>query len=245
MIRNLKVLVAAALALAAVGALSVPAAQAEPAKAKFHCAVAPCAITLAPDTSLTDPTTTHHVFVVKNSIGESVSFTCDQLHGYATSSIATPTALLVTSLDYTTCKANGQATVVRTNGCTYEIKAAGTVTIGCEAGKAIEVEITGTGCIATVAAQGPLTGISFANRGTKGQNPATTDVTVKAKVPGIKTTLDNAAGGKCLLDETKTPITAEYTTGNTIAVGFNDPAGTPADKHGGTKVDVWWTTLGV
>jgi len=61
------------------------------------------------------------------------------------------------------------------------------------------------------------------------------------KIPGIAVTLDNAAGGACLIDATKTPITSEYTTGNVTIRGYEDPAGTPADQHNNVKADVWWT----
>jgi hypothetical protein len=239
MIRNLKVLLSAALALAAVGAFSASAAQAH-TPAEFHCHVAPCALTLEPDGE--DPSVlSHHVFVVKNSIGESVSFTCNTLDGFGTSSVKTFTTVTVTNLEYTTCKANGQATNVRMNGCHYDITAAGTVTIQCPAEKSIEIEIVGLGCTATVGSQGPLTGIKFINKGSGPGTPSNTHITLEAKVPGIVTKFDKVAGGSCIFNETKTPITSEYTTGNTTVTGFEDPAGTPADQHNKVRNDIWWT----
>ena len=239
MIRNLKVLLGAAMVLAAFGAFSASGAQAH-TPAEFHCHVEPCAATLEADGT---EATAHHVFVVKNSIGETVSFTCTKLEGFATSTTKTATSLEFTNLQYTVCKAAGQAVTVRMNGCKYNFTATGTVTItGCEAGKKIEVEIVPTGCIATVKEQGPLTGISFHNIGTTATPPAASNTheTAEAKVPNIAVELDGTTA-KCLIDVTKTPITSEYTTGNTTITGFNDPAGTPADKHGGVRADIWWT----
>jgi hypothetical protein len=171
-----------------------------------------------------------------------VSFTCNTLTGYATSSAKTVTTLTVTDLKYATCTANGQPTVVRVNGCHYDIQAAGTVTIQCPAGKVIEVEIVETKCIATVGSQGPLTGIGFANEGVTNAVPpqTTTATTTTAKVPNIAVTMDGTTA-QCLLDVTKTPITSEYTTGNTTVTGFTDPAGTPADSHSNVTTDVWWS----
>jgi hypothetical protein len=68
MIRNLKILLAAAMALAALEAISASGAQA----AEFHCTVEPCRVTLKPDGT---GKTAHHVLVVRK--GEaSGSFTC-------------------------------------------------------------------------------------------------------------------------------------------------------------------------
>ena len=62
MIRNLKVLVAAAMALAAFGVFSASGAQA----AEFHCSTEPCTGTLKPDETA-GTKTSHHVFIVHNS----------------------------------------------------------------------------------------------------------------------------------------------------------------------------------
>jgi len=246
MIRNLKVLLAAAMALAAIGAFSASVAQAKPSTSKFHCHAEPCAITLAPDGAVPSATA-HQVFVLKNSIGESVSITATQITGYATATTKTTDTLTVTNIEYHHVTANGQPATVAMNGCHYDFRATGTVTNGtvqiqCPGENKIHITLPVTGCTVTVGPQGPLNGITYKNIGTTGKAPAETHVTVEAKVPGIAVTLDNAAGGKCLLDETKTPITSEYTTGNTLATGFTDPAGTPADKHSNVRSDVWWAT---
>lgn len=236
MIRKLEVLVGAAMALAVVGVFGAGGAQGH-TPATFHCHMQPCAYTLEADGT---GATAHQVYVIKNNVGESLSLTCTELTGYATSSTKTTETLTFTNLVYHGCKANGQPMTVRMNGCHYDITAAGTKTIQCPAGKAIEREIVGTGCIITTGSQGPLAGVKFHNLGATGQIPATTDITIETKIPGIAATLDNAAGGKCFIDETKTPITSEFTTGNLTLTGYNDPAGTP-DQHGNVRVDVWWS----
>ena len=61
MIRNLKILIAAAMALAAFGATSATSAHAAD---EFHCAISPCTLTLQPD-GAAGSTTAHHVLVFK------------------------------------------------------------------------------------------------------------------------------------------------------------------------------------
>ena len=238
MIRNLKVLLGAAMVLAAFGAVTASVAQAH-TPAEFHCHVEPCAATLEADGT---EATAHHVLAIKNSVGESVSFTCTKLEGIATSATKTPTSVEVTNLVYTHYTVAGQASIIRMNGCKYSYTAVGMVTItGCIAGKKIEMEIVSTGCIMTVKEQ-VVSGIKFHNIGTTATPPAAsnTHVTAEAKVPNIGIEWDGTTA-QCLFDVTKTPIVGEYTTGNTTVTGFNDPFGTPADQHGGTRADIWWT----
>ena len=226
--------------LAAVWAFSASVAQAH-TPAEFHCHVEPCAYTLAPDGTAA---TSHHVFVVKNSIGESVSFTCELLSGFATSATKTTTTeLMFTNLEYKGCKAAGQTVNTRVNGCKFHFTVNFLFKItGCFGGKKIEVEIVPTGCIATIGEQGPLTGVKYHNIGTTATPPApsNTHITAEAKVPNIAVTLHGTTP-QSGIDVNTPPFTGEYTTGNTTITGFNDPAGTPADKHGGTRADIWWT----
>ena len=131
MIRNLKILIAAAMALAAFGALSATAHAID----EFHCSVEPCTLTLAPD-EIAGTTTAHHVFVIKGETnggvkGASVSFTCDQLRGEATVTTKTSTEVTFKNLKYTnslnqhTCKVGASETVtVDMTSCTYRFKAA-------------------------------------------------------------------------------------------------------------------------
>lgn len=174
--------------------------------------------------------TAHHVFVLRNSIGETVAFTCSAFSGEGASNVEEAEELTITNPVYSSCKASGQETIVRMNACYYFFTATGQVTIkGCAAGKLIELEILGTKCIATVPNQGPLSGVSYHSISSEGTDP--TKLTASAKVAGIFTTLDSPSHGACLLDETKTPITSEYTTGNSIVTWEED----------GTVANAWWT----
>ncbi len=75
MIRNLKALLVAALALTALGAIATSAHAAD----EFHCSVTPCRGTLATDGGAKNA---HHVFIVENeATSKSVSFTCESLRG--------------------------------------------------------------------------------------------------------------------------------------------------------------------
>ena len=207
MIRNLKVLLAAALALAAVGAISASAAQA----AEFHCSVEPCRYRATPDGT---GSTAHHVFIVENSTTtESVSFTCAQITGEGTSATKTATSVTLENITYPSagCKVNGSTGVtVVMNGCKYKFTNTGTVTItGCEAGKSIEVKITG--CTFTIGEQGPLNGITYHTVNTP------REVTVSTDVHPIVVTADGPKAS-CLINPSQTLI-GTYTTGNTIVTG--------------------------
>jgi len=225
MIRNLKVLMLAAMALAAFGVTFASGAQA----AEFHCSVAPCTFTAKPDlkTGESLPSrTAHHVFIVENAAGASVSFTCEQITGAGTSATKTATTLelgTVAAIEYHNCLVGGSGKVnVRMNGCKYNFSSAGTVTItGCNAGKSIEVEIEETKGIVTIAAQGPLNGIKYH---TSGVTP-NREITVETAVTGIAVTCD----GNVLIDCSKTPLQGTYTTGNTLVRGETDPGGVMAD----------------
>lgn len=224
MTRNLKVLLAAAVALTAIGAFSASGAQA----AEFHCdpsaGTTSCKYTLKPDGAVPG-TTSHHVSVLTNSIGETVSITCNQLEGSGTAA-QTSATLRINNPAYTTCKANGQAATVRMNSCAYNFSAAGTVSIeGCAAGKPIEIEIVETGGIVTVGNQSGLTGVTYHNLGTTAAN--TTEVTVSINSPHIPVTTDGNVLIACA------PCTIDYTTGNTIITAESDVA-TPAMVPG------WW-----
>jgi hypothetical protein len=228
MTRNLKVLLAAAMALAAFGAFSAAGAQA----AEFHCDPAAgttsCFFTLKPDGTTT---TAHHVFVVKDAAGETASFTCPQLDGSGTAA-QTAANVSITSLNYNTivggsdCKLAGVTVTVDMNGCSYNFSAGGTVSIVCPAGQVIEV--TGP-CTVKVGSQGPLNGITYHNLGTTAAG--TTEITVSANVPGIAISEVVNPGG--CFGHPGGPYTATYTTGNTIVTAETD-TGAPAMTAG------WW-----
>jgi hypothetical protein len=232
MIRNLKVLLAAAMALTAFGALSATAHAVE----QFHCSVKPCTMTLNPDGA---GATSHHVFIVKNAAKESGSFTCESLSGDATLEATTSEEITTTGLTYNTCKINGVTKFnVRMNSCDYlftspEGAAAlgATVHIQCPGASHIELENTGTGCIFEVTPQ-TARGAFYHNIGTAG-NPATTEVTVEARVPSIEVEVGKVGTGCVPKAAVGDKLTGEYTTGNTLATAEKDNA----NKE---MVEAWW-----
>jgi hypothetical protein len=230
MIRNLKVLVAAAMALAAFGAFSASGAQA----AEFHCGAAPCTATLKPDETA-NTKTSHHVFIVENAAKTiSVSFTCGSLSGASTvaSPVTTPeievggTVGAANALVYNECLVNGSGKVtVDMNGCKYNFTAGGTVQVtGCT-NAAKQIEVTTPECNFDVPQQGPLAGITYHNIGAVGSR----EVTVSANVTlaGVHVTGTEAG---CFGFKESESLTGTYTTGNTIVTG----------DSGGVKVDTWW-----
>jgi hypothetical protein len=230
MIRNLKVLLAAAMALAAFGAVAASGASA----AEYHCTVEPCRVTLKPDGT---GKTAHHVFIVKKGAA-SGSFTCNTLDGTGLSATKTTNILTIESLNYTECNIVGTPVTVDMNGCNYVFSATpATVTIACPVGKQIELTIkekTEGGvehlrCTVDVAGQGPLTGITYHDAGT-----TKTELTVGALVKDITSvTATPPAGGSCIpyVGFNGAADEAEYLTGNTIITGE-----TTAGVHGG----VWY-----
>ena len=228
MIRNLKVLVAAAIALAAFGAFSASGAH---AAVEFHCSVEPCTGTLKPDEAA-NTKTSHHVFIIENAAKtESASFTCGQLHGEGTASTKTFAQLEVKNLNYTECFVNGSGKVtVDMNGCKYNFTASGTVTVtGCneKEGKKLPIELTipEIGCTYFIPEQGPLTGVTYHNIGTSPTRQIT--VSVNTTVPTV-----TGVGGSCPVKVSQT-LTGTYTTGNTIVTGETDNAEAK-------QVDTWW-----
>ncbi len=112
MIRYLKVLLGAALALTAFGALS---ASAHAAEERFHCSVEPCTLTLRED-GTSGTKTAHQVFEVTDG-ANTISFTCSQLLGYATSQFKTTTQIAFTNLQYKECGSLS----IKMNNCTYNV----------------------------------------------------------------------------------------------------------------------------
>jgi len=229
MIRNLKVLLAAAMALAAFGALSATAHAA----AEFHCSVAPCTFTAGADGT---GATAHQVFIVKNKSGETGSFTCNTVTGEGTSATKTVASIPLTNIVYSTCKINGVTPFnVRMNKCTYTFAAlngatGASIEVKCPEAKHIELENTGTGCILEVTPQ-TLTGAKYHNIGTSGT--PTTEVTVENLIKSIVVEVGPVGTG-CLPKATQGEvISGEYTTGNAIVT---------AEKDNALKemVEGWW-----
>jgi len=249
MIRNLKVLIAAAMALMAFGALS---ATAHAAEEKFHCSAAPCRATLAPDETV-GTTTAHHVFVVKGKTSggaeASASFTCNQLGGTATSATTTATELTFQSLKYSNsageekCKVGASETVkVDFNGCDYKFtstngsKAVPTeqaqVHVACpkvaEVTQAIEITINGTACLKIGEFSAP--GIGYHDSGIGGAKKIVT-ATANVVVPNSVLTLANIGNANCSAVGMASTTGATYTTGNTLV---------KAETEAGAALNAWF-----
>jgi hypothetical protein len=224
MIRNLKILMAAAMALAALGAIGVSGAQA----AEFHCSVEPCTLRLKRDGTAAEGKTAHQVIIFENkATTESVSFTCNEITGHATSAAKTFSTIEFTNIIYHGCTVNGSGKVVLDmNGCKYNFSAAGTMTItGCNAGKKIEFTLTETGCTMTIGEQGPLAGITYKTAGTSPNR----EVRLSTNVHGIVITADGTKA-QCGIDPAQT-LEGTNTTGNTLIRAETDVA-TPVMAEG-------------
>jgi hypothetical protein len=220
MIRNLRILLAAAMALTAFGAVSASGAQA----VEFHCSVEPCRVTVKPDGT---GKTSHQVVTVKYG-GESFSTTCSSITGEGTSSTKTFKELTITNIQSSECKLLEKPAELKMNGCDYLMKAtegtSGSLTITCPAGKEIEAGTVGGGCLYNIPPQGPLKGYTFTDPETSGKK---VELTVSTSIPNISVTTN----GGCL-GIPKGPAVAEYTTGNTILTSETDP--------GGVMSNLWW-----
>ena len=230
MIRNLKILMLAAMAVAAFGAISASGASA----AEYHCetAGASCILTLSPDGT---SKTAHHVFIVRKE-GKSGSVTCNGLDAQATGT-KTATELTLTNLNYTGCNLAGTEATIDTTGCDYLFNSnGGKVNVVCEG--ANKIKITAGACTVEIGSQA-LAGITYTNIATKEDvgppvvhTPA--HVTVSTEVKNV----DGFAKTGCLglLGFENTTFTeGEYTTGNTLVKGFVDNAGAE-----GAQVRTWW-----
>ena len=233
MIRNLKVLIAAAMALAAFGALS---ASAHAAEEKFHCTVEPCRVTLAPDTEA-GTTTAHHVLVVKGKTSSgteaSASFTCNQLSGEATTSTKTSTELTFTNLKYENtageqkCKIGASETLtINFTSCDYKFQSTGGSTstaqvhLQCStAGDGIDLSLNGTLCLKVT----PFTstGLGYHDSGIGGAKKIVT-ATVNVAVPAAAVDLVNVGNVNCAGLGLASVTSATFTTGNTLVKAETD-----------------------
>src|ERR1044071_1084386 len=240
MIRNLKVLIAAAMALTALGAIGVSGAHA--AEEKFHCSVEPCTMTLDKDG---EGTTAHHVFVVKGlthaGVAGSVSFTCDELKGTATSKTKTFTEATFTNLEYLEptpekCTVAGQNIVtVKMNSCDYKFTSAGggtangsVVHVECvNAGDGIEIAIEGIACFkvtpTTTLATATNPGVKYHDAGSGGVKHIMTATVSNIVVPAAAVDIVNTENAVCKgFLGFKSVTGATYTTGNTNVTAETD-----------------------
>jgi len=222
MIRKLKILLVATMALAALG---VFVASAHAAEEKFHCNVEPCRLRAKNDGT---GKTGHQVFVLNDTSGHEVSFTCPTITAEGTSSLKSSSATLFTNINYgTECSVNGQPGItIVTTGCGYEFLSAGGATgagfnIVCETGKQIEVRIPN--CTFTIAGGQKLTGARYHNIGKESET--TTEITSESNnIKGVAVTiLSGGTEANCHVNPTQA-LSAEFITGNVIATGETDVA---------------------
>jgi len=225
MIRNLKILFAAALTLSALGAMASSAHAVE----EFHCSVNPCHGTLKPDGT---GKTSHHVFIVENELTtESVSFTCESLSGESFS--VGFTEITLEHLAYKNCTANGSAGVtVVMNGCDYSMDTVGgrvdsaLARVSCPA--AVKIEIKYNGCVISVLGAFESFGIGYTTVGTS----PTREVTVTVNHVRVPSSVISATGTKaqCLINPAQR-LVGTYTTGNTLVTG---------ETFAGVMADAWY-----
>jgi hypothetical protein len=226
MIRNLKILIAAAMALAALGAISASGAQA----AELHCGVEPCTVTVKPDgTPGVAGKTAHQVFIVKQG-ATSVSTTCQQVSGHYQSASKTFKTVTLNTVVYSGCDIAGSSSTVTMNGCEYHFLAPGvaphdaTAEVKCPTGKEIEIKAV-SGCVIKIGNTGVLGGgLKFHDAETSVKKEI---LTAETTVTGIPATVAAAGCPGLALGA----ATGEYTTGNVELTGEN---------IAGTMVPLWW-----
>jgi hypothetical protein len=144
---------------------------------------------------------------------EGTSMECSTANFAVVGETPSPTETVTVHPEYSGCITFGFLNVtVTTTGCNYILGAGGTVTVSCKSTNKIAIAF-GT-CEATVASQGPLFGISYANQGGKVQ------VTANVTTVGVTKTKDGIA---CPFSGTGS-ATGTY-AGKVIASGVNASTG--------------------
>jgi len=240
MIRNLKALIGAAIALTIFGNLS---GNAQAAEEKFHCSVEPCRATLAPDETA-GTATAHHVLVVKGktTLGGaegSFSITCPQLMGEAKSTTKTAIEVTLTNLKYVTASgfrcqfAGSESFEINFTSCDYGFKSTGgsTSTAGIHvlcttAGDGIDLRLGGVLCVQIT----PFTstGIGYHDAGVGGAKKVVT-ATANVAIPPAAVDLKNVGDSHCSSFGLSTVTSASYTTGNTLVKAETDSGGVTAE----------------
>lgn len=206
---KLKTLTVVWISLALLGSIDVQGGRA----AEFHCSVEPCRYTLKPHGTVPSKES-HQVFLYNSSDGTvSLTLTCNEISGEATSAAKTSSELTVTNISYRGC---GESQVSM-NSCTYIFAAAGTLATQCPVGKLIELKFGGvlSGCILTIASQAPHAGLKF-QTGLKTNKEL---ITVQNLVEGLSATSNGCGLGSG---------TIKFTTANSFLTGETDPGGTTA-----------------
>jgi hypothetical protein len=241
MIRNLKVLIAAAMALTAFGVTSATSAHAAD---EFHCQISPCTLTLQPDGAV-GSATAHHVFVVKGEThqgkpGGTVSFTCEQITGDKTLSGNTATEVTFENIAYDGCSVAGNPITVDMTSCDYKFTALnGTPTA---AGSQVHLECTVPGDGIDLTFGGiicfkitPLTTISGGIKYHDVNPPNKAELTAEVAnigIPIAAVDIVNTENAVCKGAVNLRKIeSATYTTGHTIVTGEN---------ASGVMANVWY-----
>jgi hypothetical protein len=167
----------------------------------------------------------------KNAEGKevSVSFTCNQLTGEATSATRTATELTFTHLKYEdsagspSCKVGAAATVsIDFTSCDYKFTSVNGATSTAQihvlcatAGDGIDLFINGVLCVKITPAT--ATGVGYHDSKIGGEKKITT-ATVNVSFPVAAVMLENPTNSTCLtsLGNLSTITSAVYTTGNTL-----------------------------
>jgi hypothetical protein len=214
--RTLKVVMLAAMAVAAFGAISAAGAQA----AQFHCSVENCTSTTKADGTAKN---SHHVFIVTQGVA-SAATTCASLKGESTGNPQTTETMTLSNITYSECNVAGAPSTVKMNGCDYLFHSNGEVDVKCPEGSKIVIEVTETGCQFSIGAQNGLNKVSYATIGTAPNR----EVTVSTNVTGVA----GSANAKCAgVGIAEGAVSGDYTTGNTIVTG---------ETSGGVMADAWF-----
>jgi hypothetical protein len=228
MIRNLKVLMAAAMALAAFSVLA-QAAQAAPKFTAPGVGAAETTITLQPDEAAATKTA-HHVFDITNEAKTAeFSITCNELtgdgvvKGESTESITITPHYGKTNAKgefETLCNFGGQEVPFSTGACDFKFTASGLLHVETDTGLTGECKIgknpvslssAALQCTLEIGAQ-TIEGVKF-HEGPERGNPKKKTITLEANNLAFEYT---AFGTGCPYGVTKNGL---YTTGNTIVTG--------------------------
>jgi hypothetical protein len=225
MIRRLKTLMLASLAVAALGALAASAAQAVPTFTTVGGGNA--TLKVLPDGAVPGKTS-HQVFDIRKADGTGVlPITCEETTGEGTVSGESYTDVTIKTPGFKGCTFLGQAVTVTNTGCDFTFTADGTLHIvdetplECEHGKkAIHFQTAAPlECRVEVGKQ-TVTGIKYHNLDNTGKTVGNNEgevVTVEAKEVAVEY---QATGKDCPYGTTKNGL---FTTGNAIVTGQEDP----------------------
>lgn len=218
MTRNLKALGLALVAVFAMSALVVSAAQAEEVKHTFTSEVTPTVLTGKQETG------TKHAFTVGTGANAHTT-TCEKAE-FAGTQEGKEANTVTLKPTYSECSASGLgAATVRTNHCAYVFQS-DTVTsedaaveVECAEGSSIEVEVPSVGVTLHIGAQTPAGGNHYTNLAEHPAAGGKMAVTAKTTVSGVHYT---CSGGGCfLLEGGGTGSNGTY-TGESWVTGYND-----------------------